>query len=239
MSLQEVGLGTADGVVFDQATRLGRLTGMESRYGAAHHLGLTDAEDDRAVGAYLWGNAVLSRWPIVSSWLVALPKAAHDDLVEGPEVDDALAGVAYRDAPAGSRERRSLLVCHLDVGGAPVHVLATHLTHVGSEQRAGQARRVAGEVASLRDPVILAADLNAASDSADLAALAGAPADGSRLTDAFAAVGVPVGDTRRASWQTRPIDHILVRGLVPVSCRVVREAGDASDHWPVVATLRV
>jgi endonuclease/exonuclease/phosphatase (EEP) superfamily protein YafD len=33
------------------------------------------------------------------------------------------------------------------------------------------------------------------------------------------------------------LDHLLAAGLTATSCRVVREAGDASDHWPVVATF--
>jgi endonuclease/exonuclease/phosphatase family metal-dependent hydrolase len=31
---------------------------------------------------------------------------------------------------------------------------------------------------------------------------------------------------------------VLVRGLAVDDCHVVTEAGDASDHLPVVATLR-
>ncbi|HEY0442633.1 MAG TPA: hypothetical protein VGC90_00270, partial [Candidatus Limnocylindrales bacterium] len=51
--------------------------------------------------------------------------------------------------------------------------------------------------------------------------------------------GTPPGDRRRASCDSDRIDHVLVRGLDAVACRVVREAGDLSDHWPVIATLRL
>jgi len=150
VSLQEVGLGTVDGVPFEQATELAALTGLEVRYGAAHHEALVDPEDGRAVGAYLWGNAVLSRWPFLWSRLVALPTAADDDLVEPADGSGELAGVRYADAPFGVRERRSLLECEVAVGDTRVTVLATHLTHVGAAQRAGQARHIADMVASLR-----------------------------------------------------------------------------------------
>jgi hypothetical protein len=33
------------------------------------------------------------------------------------------------------------------------------------------------------------------------------------------------------------IGRVVVRGLTLVSCRVATEAGDVSDHWPVVAVL--
>jgi endonuclease/exonuclease/phosphatase (EEP) superfamily protein YafD len=48
---------------------------------------------------------------------------------------------------------------------------------------------------------------------------------------------VPAGDPRRASCGDWPIDHVRVRGLDVAACRVAVEAGDASDHWPVVADL--
>ena len=76
------------------------------------------------------------------------------------------------------------------------------------------------------------ADLNAAIGSPELRALAG------EFVDAFAAVGIPPDDPQRRSCGPLPIDHILVRRLVVDACRVVTEAGDASDHLPVVATLR-
>ncbi|MBA2254449.1 MAG: endonuclease/exonuclease/phosphatase family protein, partial [Chloroflexi bacterium] len=224
-------LGTVDGEPFEQATELARLTGFEARYGAAHHSTLADPEDGRVVGAYLWGNAVLSRWPVRASRLHLLPNAADDDLVEPAEAAHELRGVRYADAPSSVRESRSLLACAIDVDGTSVHVLATHLTHIGAGQRRRQAQRVVEIAEALAGPVVLAGDLNATLESADLAPLR------PHLDDAFSAVGVPLGDPRRRSCGTDRIDHVLVRGLVPVACRVVTEAGNASDHWPIVATL--
>jgi endonuclease/exonuclease/phosphatase family metal-dependent hydrolase len=122
------------------------------------------------------------------------------------------------------------------VGAADgVAIATTHLTYVGREQRSDQAmaaRRVADSIAGGR-PLILTGDLNAAIDAPELSeAVAG-------LTDALGAGGLPPGDERRRSCGPLAIDHILARGLEVMASRVVTEAGDLSDHWPVVADLAV
>lgn len=232
--VQEVGLGTADGVPFEQATELGALTGMEVRYGAAHHVPLVDADGERVVGAYLWGNAVLSRWPIRASTLHVLPTPADDDLVEPADVDPELGGgIRYADAPTGVRELRSLLACAIDIDGITIHALSTHLTYAGAGQRRAQVERIAEVVEALKGPVVIGGDFNASLDSPELASVR------ESLVDAFTASAVEPGDRGRHSFQTKAIDHILVRGLSPRSCRVATEAGDASDHWPVAATLEL
>jgi endonuclease/exonuclease/phosphatase family metal-dependent hydrolase len=79
-------------------------------------------------------------------------------------------------------------------------------------------------------PALLVGDLNAAIDAPELAAFAG-------WTDGFSE---PPGDPARVStddgWS---IDHVLGRGVEIHGCRVVREAGDLSDHHPVVADVDV
>jgi endonuclease/exonuclease/phosphatase family metal-dependent hydrolase len=79
----------------------------------------------------------------------------------------------------------------------------------------------------------LAGDLNAAIDDPELSPL------GPLLVDAFAAPGVPAGDERRRSCGTDPIDHVLLRGFEVEECRVAHEAGDLSDHLPIIARLRL
>ena len=81
--------------------------------------------------------------------------------------------------------------------------------------------------------MVLLGDLNAAIDAPELRSLA------ATFTDAFAAVGIAAG--RRATAFVRsPADrsHLGRVGRRVDDCRVVTEAGDASDHLPVVATLR-
>jgi endonuclease/exonuclease/phosphatase family metal-dependent hydrolase len=233
VALQEVALMTVNGEGTDMAAVLAARTGMEARYAAVGHFPIIDPDRGEPIGACFWGNAVLSRLPVAASRTVALPGAADEDLVEPAESALELAGVRYADAPIGVREPRCALVCELQLHGSSrtdrLTVVSTHLTHIGSGQRAAQADRLAGLADGL-DRVVVAGDLNAPIDRPELAPLGG-------LTDAFTAVGVPVGDDRRLSCGPHAIDHVLVAGARPVSCRVALEAGDASDHWPVVAEI--
>lgn len=239
VTLQEVAILTPDGRLLDQPAELARLTGRQVRYAAVHAYPLVEPETERAIGFASWGNAILTREPLVEGFAVGLPRAGDDDLVEVPGAIDPhtggphrLIGVRYGETDPGHREPRCL------VGGRDarhgVLVATTHLTYIGREQRARQAAAVALELADRADgdPVIVTGDFNAAVDAAELAALAG---DG--LVDAFAAVGIPAGDPRRASCGPWPIDGVRVRGLRVTACRVRTEAGDASDHWPVVVDL--
>jgi len=231
VALQEVALGTVDGVAFDQSALLGQVSGMEHRYAAVHAVALIEPETKRAVGASLWGNAVLSRFPIREAQTFALPTADDDDEVEPPSSDHELRGVRFRDAPPGMREWRCALICEVEIGNQRLHFISTHLAHMGAGQRFSQARRLGQLVAGISGPVILAGDLNAPIESPELAPLRDS------LTDSFSAQGTATGDVGRHSCGPYAIDHVLTRGLLPVACRVAREAGDASDHWPVVARL--
>ena len=236
-TLQEVSVLSPDGRLLDQPAGLARLTGRVARYAAVHTFPLVEPETGRSIGFASWGNAVLTKEPIVDGFAVGLPVAPDDDVIE---VDGAIdphtggphpmIGVPYGGAEPGHREPRCL------VGGRvrDVTVATTHLTYIGRAQRARQAAAVARELVdrSADGPAILTGDFNAAIDAAELASLAG---DG--WVDAFAAVGVAAGDPRRESCSHWPIDHVRVRGLQVQACRVATEAGDASDHWPVVADL--
>ncbi|MDQ3657881.1 MAG: hypothetical protein M3457_22750, partial [Chloroflexota bacterium] len=109
VALQEVALTTIDGVVLDMAAELGRLTGLEGRYGAVGHFPIVDPDSGERIGASFWGNAVLSRLPIHASRTIGLPTAADEDLVEPLDSGMELAGVAYSAAPTGAREARCLV----------------------------------------------------------------------------------------------------------------------------------
>ena len=82
-------------------------------------------------------------------------------------------------------------------------------------------------------PTLLAGDFNAAIDADELTPL------GREWDDAFEAAGVPADDERRRSCGRDAIDQLFTRGLETTDCRVVTEAADASDHWPVLATMRI
>jgi endonuclease/exonuclease/phosphatase family metal-dependent hydrolase len=116
---------------------------------------------------------------------------------------------------------------------AGVGIVEAHLTYAGTEQRRAQAEALAAIADGLGTPVIVAGDFNAPIEAPDMRTLA------STFDDAFAQVGVPAGDPRRASCGPHRIDHLLIRGLRATACTVYRGAGEASDHLPVVATFEI
>jgi endonuclease/exonuclease/phosphatase family metal-dependent hydrolase len=233
--LQEVAIMTPDGRLVDQPAELARLTGRHVRYAAVHSYALVEPETGRAIGMASWGNAILSREPVSEGFALGLPRAADDDVVEPDDAVDsltgaphALAGVRYGDTEPGHREPRCV------VGGtvSGVIVAATHVTYIGRAQRRAQVGAVAAAIGAREGPAIVIGDFNAPVDAPELEPL-------DAMTDAFTAGGTPVGDARRLTCGSQPIDHVRVRGLTVASCRVAVEAGDASDHWPVVADLEL
>ncbi|MCA1587812.1 MAG: endonuclease/exonuclease/phosphatase family protein [Chloroflexi bacterium] len=225
VALQEVALVSRDGELLDNAGDLARQLGMEVRYGATRTFPVA-AADGLVTGSGCFGNAILSRLPI-SSWRAALlPAAPVDALIEPADSTAEGAGVRYRDAPEWFREPRTLLVTEV----AGIAFVSTHLSHRGSRERALQAAATAEAVAGVPGAVVLA-DLNAPIEAPELVAFAG-------WTDGFAIAGVPPGDDRRVSTDDGyRFDHVLGRGVQVSGCRVVRESGDLSDHYPVVAEI--
>ena len=234
VALQEVAFYDVDGDVHDQPLALARMTDRHVRYGAVHAYTVIEPETGRAIGSATWGNALLTREPVRDGFTLGLPVGADEDFVEPAGSGLPLAGTRFVDAPYGTREPRCA------VGGsvngrdedARVLIVSTHLAYAGGDQRAIQAEAVHRLAVDRAHPVVVLGDLNAAIGSPELRTLA------TDFIDAFAAVGIPPDDPRRRSCGPLPIDHILVRGLAVDTCRVVTEAGDASDHLPVVATLR-
>ncbi|MEP7082163.1 MAG: endonuclease/exonuclease/phosphatase family protein [Chloroflexota bacterium] len=225
VALQEVALASRDGDLLDNAGDLARQLGMSVRYGATRTFAVS-APDGGVTGSGCFGNAVLSRLPI-SSWRAAmLPTASADALIEPADSSAEGAGVTYRDAPDWFREPRTLLL--VDIAG--IAFVSTHLSHRGSGERALQASAIVESLAGVPAALVLA-DLNAPIEAAELAAFAG-------WTDGFAAARVPPGDERRVSTDDGfRLDHVLGRGVQVSDCRVLRESGDLSDHYPVVAEV--
>ena len=233
VALQEVALLTPNGDVHDQPADLARLTGMQVRYGAVHAFALVEPEDGRAIGAATWGNAILSRGMLDDGFALGLPIGADDDLVEPTDSPSPLAGVTFEAAPYGTREARCAVGGRLGGPGAGVSIVNAHLTYAGTEQRRAQAGALTAIADGLGSPVVVAGDFNAPIEAPEMRTLA------SDFDDGFAQVGVPAGDPRRASCGPHRIDHLLTRGLRATACTVYREAGDASDHLPLVATFEI
>lgn len=230
--LQEVAILNAQGDLLDQPTELGHMTGMHARYAAVHGFPLLEPETGRAIGTATWGNALLTRRRVQDGLTVGLPTGLDDDLVEPAASDLRLAGVPYRDAEPGAREPRCAVGGRLAGGGPAMSIVTAHLTYAGAEQRRAQAETVARLGDDFGPPAIVAGDFNAPIEAPELEPLSRA------FEDSFAAVGVAAGDARRASCGTHRIDHLLTRDLQALDCMVYREAGDASDHLPVVGTFQ-
>jgi endonuclease/exonuclease/phosphatase family metal-dependent hydrolase len=236
-TLQEVSILTPHGELLDQPAELARMTGRHVRYAAVHAFPLVEPETGRAIGTASWGNAILSSEPLVDGFALALPRAGDDDPVEvhgaiDPRTGDVhpLIGVPYADTEPGHREPRCM------VGGTlgGVTIATAHLTYIGRAQRRAQAEALAALATERPGPLIVTGDFNAPLDAPELAPLTGAG-----LGDALLEAGVAAGDDSRITSGGAAIDHILVRGLAVEACRVERGTGDASDHWPVVADLRL
>lgn len=167
----------------------------------------------------VWGNALLSRFPITDVRVDALPRG-----------DTAM--------------RRSALSAVVDVGGdRPLGVVVTHLHHVEDEPqpRLDQAARVATIAEELRAsgfPVIVMGDVNAEPEAPELEPLE------RRFVNVTVPVGPPSGhDEEDAATPTFPstdpveaIDHIYVSELLIASHLTVPRS-TASDHLSVAVTL--
>ncbi len=223
IALQEVALVSRNGDLVDNAGDLARQLAMEVHYGAVRTFAVTDG--DAVTGAGTFGNALLSRAPMRSVRTVALPAAPADALIEPEGADHPAAGIRFADAPDHIREPRCLLLA--EVGGLVVGT--SHFSHVGSGERLLQAEAT---VAAFGDAsrALLLGDLNAAIDAPELAPFAD-------WTDGFAE---PPGDSARVSTDDgMRIDQVLARGASVRGARVLRESGELSDHYPVVASVAV
>lgn len=228
VALQEVAVLSRDGELLDNAGDLGRQLGLEVCFGAVRTFEVREA--DALLGAGLFGNALLARMPLTRVRCVALPAAPADALVEPPDARHPLAdephpaaGIRYRDAPADIREPRCLLLADLD----GLRVGTAHFSHIGSGERLLQAEATVAAFEGASSALLLG-DLNAAIEAPELAPFA-------TWADAFRE---PPGDAARVTtddgWR---IDQVMVRGAAASPARVLREAGDLSDHYPVVAEV--
>ena len=204
--------------------------------GFGYHVAYGTSEGER------WGNAALSRWPIVRSQVFDLPRERTED-------------------------KRTLLFAEIesDIGTIPFFV--THLSWKFDEGhvREAQVRAIVGHIESLATdrafPPIVVGDFNAEPDADEIRFLRGRTSLGAPrrvyFRDAFAlAGGNSPGLTycRRNPFAAplrepdRRIDYIFVRGDgdrfrgEPLSAEVCFDEPvggvTASDHYGVAATLR-
>lgn len=215
-----------------QAHAIAEGFGYEVAFGKAHDLG----------GGVEFGNAVLSRWPILKTDVSPLPTG-------------------------GTREARSVLFAELASPHGTLPFFVTHFNwkfHEGvvREEQALEVARLLKHKAPIAGlPPILVGDLNAQPEATEIRFLKGLHALSGKsmfLDDAFEHAGEGEGytfDAQRNPFAAltheypRRIDYVLVRGPdkhgrgKPVHARVVlEEVVDgiaASDHYGVYAEIRM
>lgn len=197
VGLQEVDRGVERTKSRDILEELADLTGL--RYAFGKNIDLQGGD---------YGNALLSRFPIVS---------------EGNRLLE----------PLGGGEQRGVLQTVLDVFGRRVLVLTTHFDHRrDSAQRPRSAEQMRDMVAQWGDgPVVMLGDFNDVPGSAAYETLTAV------ARDAWTVVGKDEGYTIPVAKPTRRIDWILMRGLTPGEGQVIRTDASDHLPVLVTATL--
>jgi endonuclease/exonuclease/phosphatase family metal-dependent hydrolase len=216
VGLQEVNVQRYRTGPVDQPRWLAERLGLHSAFGASEEF----AEPNLPAQVGFYGNALLSRFPIQTSAVQRLPKGAPTD------------------------EQRTILAAALATEDGPLQAFVTHWG-LDQVQRAAQAEATVAFIRAWRPgpPAVLLGDFNAAPDSAEIATVRAA------LADAWERAAVPLdqrrsfpsgpaGSTTPTGW-AGAIDYIFVSaGWTVEQTEVVHDAGRASDHNPVLASLR-
>ncbi|HSD83939.1 MAG TPA: endonuclease/exonuclease/phosphatase family protein [Anaerolineae bacterium] len=159
----------------------------------------------------LWGNAILSRYPIEQVQLYAMP---NNELI---------------------RPARGFIEATVNVGGQPLRVIVTHLHHLDLDGTLRVPQVQALLEAWARQPyTIVLGDLNALPDSAEMQLLRAAG-----LLDAFISAGAGnTGFTFRSDGLNRRIDYIYHSPDLSTRDFHVNPSR-ASDHAALAVTLAV
>lgn len=211
VALQEVDrLRSRSGKV-DQVVYLAEKLGMYWAYSPSYF----DVETKEGRGMY--GNAILSKYPIVSNYAHTLWRRGQ--LMPG-EYDWVI-------------EKRSILETKIDVDGRLINVFSTHLSTT-ADQRQIQTAEIKTLLTQMRGPKILMGDFNAGPQDPEMKNL-------SRYIDVLEQS--PIKGSQRATYpngskSTEAIDYILVsREWELIEAKVIIEETGASDHNPIVAII--
>ncbi len=194
-------------------------------------VGAPDTWRARAVWAdqnkALYMDAVRPQRPKVQAtarWQKAEPGKLGIAVLVRPEIPIEATRVVPMSTLRADRVLRAALVVDVTVGGTPMSVAGTHMSHLvfGSHRNFAELRRQL--LTEARPDAVLAGDMNA------WGPLVSAFMPGWRRA--------VIGRTWPAWRPHSQIDHILVRGaLRPLRGRVLPDSG--SDHRPVRAELEV
>lgn len=202
VALQEVDVGVERSGRIHEARQLGQLTNMAVRYGPTQHY-----------QGGLYGNAVLTRLPILDVVIQPLP---------------------YTESTAErtTYPRGAIVVTVRGPNEQPLRFISTHFQHNVEEDRVAEAHAInrlfAGDADNI--PTILAGDMNAVPDAEPVTVLQ------QRWTNAIDDKAAP---SAPSSQPRNRIDYIFYRPTDRfrlVETKVVAEPM-ASDHCPVFAVL--
>ena len=182
----------------DSPQILGELLGGEAVFGKAIEFGKGRA----------YGNALVSRYPILSAETVPIPDP------------DPRTGTDYY-------ETRCVIKAVVDVCGTPVTVLVSHFG-LNADERENAADTVLRLAADADGPVLLMGDLNAVPEDPVIKKL------GTVFTDAAAALDSEE-DTFSSDAPYERIDYIFLRRLTPLEIHTVKKI--ASDHFALTAEV--
>lgn len=204
VALQEVDVGVKRSGRIHEVQQLAELTGLAARFGPTQHY-----------EGGLFGNAVLSRFPILDVSIHPLP---------------------YTESTADrtTYPRGAIAVTVRAPDGEPLRFVSTHFQHNVPEDRVAEALAINRLFASGKDGLrtILAGDMNARPDEEPVTELL---KKWSNAIDEAAAPTAPATNPRSR------IDYVFFREATQfrlIESTVVPEAV-ASDHRPVLATLEL
>jgi len=202
VGLQEVDVGVRRSGRVHQLSRLGELTGLAARYGPTQHY-----------EGGLFGNAVLTRLPILDEVIHPLP---------------------YTEATPErtTYPRGAIAVTVTAPDGKPLRFVSTHFQHNVPEDRVAEAAAINELFAGDTLRTVLAGDLNAKPDEEPLKVLS------EQWTNALDPEVAPSAPSHAPKSR---IDYILSRPAAAfrlVSSEVIADAM-ASDHRPVLAVFEL
>ncbi len=203
VALQEVDVGVKRSNRVHEAQRLSELTGLEVRFGPTQHY-----------EGGLFGNAVLTRLPILDVMIQPLPYTEST-----PE------RVTY--------PRGAIVVTVMGPDGKPLRFISTHFQHNVPEDRVAEAKAINQYFASESEvPTILAGDMNARPEEEPIQVLL------KRWTNAIDKDATPTAPSTKPRSR---IDYIFYRPAARFEVSETKVINEplASDHRPVFAILKL
>lgn len=200
--------------MFDILSRLKQSSGLEHEYFSKRY------SIDVVRGTAPYGNAILSRFPFISTRTVQI----ENEVIE------------HMDAENEVRNINNLQVATVDVGGE-VWAIANHHGHYktdpnGNEESVAAMRRVADALRDVEGPLVLCGDLNVWPESPAMRVFDG------WLDDIVVRSGAKTTLARINVDRDVVCDHVLVNDRVVVKNFRVDDV-IISDHYPLIAELKV